>query len=77
LSVNGAFGQTDGVSFRRVVLRKIQFVPESNLFPTAASGPMDADEPAVFCACSLSVWMEGVSEFFLQTFQVDNLRAFT
>ncbi|KPH02117.1 hypothetical protein AK821_00550 [Pseudomonas sp. RIT-PI-r] len=41
MSVNGEFGQTGGASFRRLVLRKIQFVPESDLFPTALSRPVD------------------------------------
>lgn len=39
LSVNGEVGQTDGLSFTRLDLRKIQFVPESNAFPTVLSRP--------------------------------------
>ena len=37
LSVNGEVGQTDGLSFTRLDLRKIQFVPGTNRFPTALS----------------------------------------
>jgi hypothetical protein len=47
LSVNGELGQTDGVGFRREVLRKIQFLLRSHLFPAVFSRFFDVSSTLV------------------------------
>ncbi|AVX91068.1 hypothetical protein PkP19E3_23315 [Pseudomonas koreensis] len=54
MSVNGEFGQTDGVGFRREVLRKIQFVHRAHLFPAVLSRFVDV--PLTLVRANQELW---------------------